>query len=86
MNGDIGKVYAAINEVKLDVKEIKVRQEERNAENIKHMDKLDKAIDAMHTKPCIHHQGHASDIKRLYMWMWGLIVIIVGVAVKAIAG
>ncbi len=68
MNGDLGKIYGAINEVKLDVREIKTRQEERHTENTNHLARIDKALGAGSNKQ------HSIDIKRLYIWVWGLAV------------
>jgi len=77
MSVNLDEVYGVINEVKLSIEGIKVRQEERHVENTKKIDSLfDKT------------EGYSSvkdSVGRHEKWIWFIVSAILLLAIKAVA-
>lgn len=81
MNGDAKQIFDAVQEVKLEVREIKTKQEERHFENTKKVDLLFKKVEEFATRTCPVNPNVTRDIKRLYNWVWLIAVSLIGVAI-----
>ncbi len=84
MNGDLGKIYDSINEVRVDIKGISVLQKERHTENKNHLFNIDKALKKLETLPCKDIVPVRQDISRLYHWVWGIVILIIGLGARSI--
>ncbi|HHE04787.1 MAG TPA: hypothetical protein ENL19_01835 [candidate division WOR-3 bacterium] len=84
LNGDAKILFDAISELKVDIATISTRQEERHTENIKKTDVLFKKVEGLKGQVCPAHTAVMKDINRLYTFVWGIILVIVGSAVKAV--
>ena len=80
MNGDLGKIYSVISEVKIQLTEVSTKQEERHTENKDHLEKIDVALKHLESLPRVSYK----DINRLYTWVWGIVIVVIGVAVRSI--
>lgn len=85
MNGGEQKIFDAIHEVKNELTVIATKQEERHVENTKHLDKIDGKIAEMQEKPCKNKDAFSTDIKRLYVWVWAIAIMLMGTAIKVLA-
>lgn len=82
MNGDLGKIYGAINEVKIEIATISTRQEERHIENKAHLEKIDTALHNVEHQPCINHYTVQASLKRHEKWIWFIVTMILLTAVR----
>ena len=68
MNGDLGKIYKAINDVAKDVAVIEERQANQHEENKRKLNTLDNL-------PCLSHIEKLKNLTWSVNIMWGVLII-----------
>ena len=84
MNGDLGKIYNAITDIKVSIARIETKQEERHTENIRKTDSLFVKADKLSNRPCIGHGKVDEVIRRHDRMIWFIVSIIILLGMKVI--
>jgi hypothetical protein len=84
MNGDLGTIYKAINEINVEIATIATKQEERHSENKEHLREIDLTLKDFETNGAGPDLGHDKDISRLYMWVWGIAIVVIGESIRTL--
>ena len=86
MNGSEQQIYDAVVDNGKSIVSLKVRQEERHIENTKKFDTLFSKFNELqnHRSKCPLDKvdSISKNVDRLYLWIWGIVVIVVGSAIK----
>jgi len=77
VNGDLGKIYKAINDVDKRLVIIQTRQEERHVENQRYIKRIDNL-------PCEKYLGKVDGMatQMKYIWILMISVVLLGIILK----
>jgi len=84
MNGDLGKIYKVITEIKVDMARIETKQEERHTENVKKTDSLFSKADKLSDRPCVDHSKVKEVMRRQDRIIWLIVSSIILLSLKVL--
>ena len=83
MNGDLGKIYDLIGEVKKDVAVIEERQRNNHEENKSKLEKVDNLPCDAHIEKFKAYDTHIEDGKK---WRLAIIILVIGLVTSLVQG